>query len=583
MPVGASAEVTQAPTPSGDYTCTRGVLNGTGSVCCSKTACGGKCGGAACDTLPGGYYNCCAPGINSLGRSCLTNESPCTMSSAVAPSPPDPTCSKGTLSALKYVAYAAAVLSAVAPSPPDPTCSKGTLNALRDERPPLRHDRHAEAHQGTDDAQADGSGGGDTQANERADCRAEANKCADHCAYDGGADDACADGLCGRPRLSTAAGRIALITADNACADGRRGRPHMRGVPNAASAAPVTNKVCCPKTACGGTCGGDGCKAQPGGYDQCCALGIIAAGAACASAEAPCIITPSATKAPTAAATPKPTHAPTVAPTAKPTAAPTPAPGDYSCDRGVLNANGTICCPRDLCSGQCGGTACSTLPGGFDACCINGIIATNRSCVTNDAPCVITATPKPTTVKPTLAPTRFPPPPDPTCAAGIPNTPPRQSRALEQAATRFRFPPAQNHVVCCPADACGGTCGGLTCASQLGGYSACCSAGIQELGVSCADQGAPCKIPPTPKPTAAPTAIVIADPGCAMGIPSNDGTACCPAALCNGKCGGTGCADLPGGQSNCCVNAVKNTGRKCSTTSAPCEIVPYVFTPGKCA
>jgi len=55
----------------------------------------------------------------------------------------------------------------------------------------------------------------------------------------------------------------------------------------------------------------------------------------------------------------------------------------------------------------------------------------------------------------------------------------------------------------------------------------------------------------------------------AGGILAKDRVACCPKEC--GKCGGKGCAELPGGKQNCCQAQVEANGRECGTSSAPCS------------
>ena len=56
----------------------------------------------------------------------------------------------------------------------------------------------------------------------------------------------------------------------------------------------------------------------------------------------------------------------------------------------------------------------------------------------------------------------------------------------------------------------------------------------------------------------------------AGGIQGSDGVACC-ASIC-GKCGGRGCAKLPGGKDKCCKGEVESNGRDCKTARAPCSV-----------
>jgi len=63
-----------------------------------------------------------------------------------------------------------------------------------------------------------------------------------------------------------------------------------------------------------------------------------------------------------------------------------------------------------------------------------------------------------------------------------------------------------------------------------------------------------------------------ADPGCADGILSDSGLACCPVSC--GRCGGPGCSDLPGGSYSCCASSVILSTVSCNDQKAPCTITP---------
>jgi hypothetical protein len=60
--------------------------------------------------------------------------------------------------------------------------------------------------------------------------------------------------------------------------------------------------------------------------------------------------------------------------------------GDPGCSNGILSVNNTHCCPSKC--GMCGGSDCSSSPGGAAECCTGGI---SRSCNTAVAPCNMTA------------------------------------------------------------------------------------------------------------------------------------------------------------------------------------------------
>jgi hypothetical protein len=59
------------------------------------------------------------------------------------------------------------------------------------------------------------------------------------------------------------------------------------------------------------------------------------------------------------------------------------------------------------------------------------------------------------------------------------------------------------------------------------------------------------------------------DATCAHGILNRRGDVCC-ASKCGSKCGGSGCAERPGGASSCCSNSVRAADVKCADAEAPC-------------
>ncbi|KAG5180992.1 glycoside hydrolase superfamily [Tribonema minus] len=170
-------------------------------------------------------------------------------------------------------------------------------------------------------------------------------------------------------------------------------------------------EACCPRDACGGKCGGDGCNALPGGYHQCCYNGIAADDASCDDQAAPCLLTRAATPSPTPRVTPQPTPRPTVKATyAPPPAAADPTcalgtksnpaapkthatadavglvakiyraepPSDPYCLKGVLHPNGAQCCKAGCTT--CGSSRCAYDALGKDACCSSVIAKNGRSC-----------------------------------------------------------------------------------------------------------------------------------------------------------------------------------------------------------
>ena len=92
---------------------------------------------------------------------------------------------------------------------------------------------------------------------------------------------------------------------------------------------------------------------------------------------------------------------------------------------------------------------------------------------------------------------------------------------------------------------------------------------------------------PTPNPSKAPTTSPTASPGtsspsppasyCMDGILNSNGSACCAASC--GRCGGSGCGQLPGGGSQCCSSAIVEAGRTCSSFSDTACLLPNTSSP----
>jgi hypothetical protein len=61
------------------------------------------------------------------------------------------------------------------------------------------------------------------------------------------------------------------------------------------------------------------------------------------------------------------------------------------------------------------------------------------------------------------------------------------------------------------------------------------------------------------------------DATCVRGILNRGGDVCC-ASTCGSKCGGSGCAERPGGAAACCSGGVRSTGIQCVDAEAPCLI-----------
>ena len=109
--------------------------------------------------------------------------------------------------------------------------------------------------------------------------------------------------------------------------------------------------VCCP-TECG-SCGGEGCSSRPGGYDNCCLSGVRPNSRSCNIESAPCNI-------------------------------------DNDNDKYFLNCligvgASDVCCQLEC--GTCGGSECSSRPGGYSSCCLAGVRESDKFCHDNVAPC----------------------------------------------------------------------------------------------------------------------------------------------------------------------------------------------------
>ncbi len=190
-------------------------------------------------------------------------------------------------------------------------------------------------------------------------------------------------------------------------------------------------------------CAGDGCGSRPGGSSNCCGGSISNAGNSCNNQGAPCIVTSSPTPPPILV---------------DPTPPPVDQTQDPNCDLGILTGN--TCCHIDC--GECGGSGCSSRPGGSSNCCAGNILNDGNSCNDQGAPCIVTSFPTPQPILVDLT-------ADPTCEFGI-----------------------LKSIYCCHIDC--GECGGSGCSSRPGGSSNCCAGNILNDGNSCNDQGAPCII-----------------------------------------------------------------------------------------
>eukprot|EP00611_Tribonema_gayanum_P022268 TRINITY_DN4438_c0_g2_i1.p1 TRINITY_DN4438_c0_g2~~TRINITY_DN4438_c0_g2_i1.p1 ORF type:complete len:799 (-),score=152.09 TRINITY_DN4438_c0_g2_i1:472-2868(-) len=472
-----------------------------GSICCPADVCSTQCGGDAttCKAQLGGFYNCCLNGVYSLNRLCAQFAAPCTMPATAAPTTAKPT-PKPTArpTTAKPTATPTAAPTTAAPTTAQPTSTPtATPTTATPTAEPTATPTSTPTAAPTTSRPTSTPTAAPTTASPTSTPTAVPTTAAPTTATPTAQPSATPTAV-PTTRKPTPVPTV-LVVGDPTCS---------RGTKN------LESTVCCLTIACGGKCGGTGCETLAGGYYNCCAAGVLELGRQCSATEAPCAlvaaptptptaVTPVVTAAPTTSkpnalptappATAKPSALPTAAPTiavatAKPTvavltAAPTATPttarvtaapsaastGDPTCALGVLNAGKNVCCPKDLCSGQCGGTGCADLPGGSANCCSTTVVAAAKSCATYKAPCVMPPTPAPTP-----APTG-PQIPDPYCLSGIAHP---------------------NGSQCCNNGCI--YCGQANCGYDPLGASNCCAAGIINTGRSCDTTSAPCTLDPTP-------------------------------------------------------------------------------------
>ena len=246
----------------------------------------------------------------------------------------------------------------------------------------------------------------------------------------------------------------------------------------------LNGNICC-TTSCG-SCGGSGCGSRDGGPSNCCGSQITKAGNSCSDQSAPCLVT----------ATPSPTLKPTTSPTE---IGQTPSPtvfvnSDPFCDNGILSPSGDVCCESQC--GTCGGSGCSSRPGGGSSCCEGTIETANNLCIDNTAPCVMTDITKFPTLSPSSSPTVYITP-SPTQTGETFN--PTYSPTLHPTQTptiNMGDLMCDNGIlspsgdVCCESQC--GTCGGSGCGDRPGGSSSCCEGTIEKSNILCIDNQAPC-------------------------------------------------------------------------------------------
>ena len=146
--------------------------------------------------------------------------------------------------------------------------------------------------------------------------------------------------------------------------------------------------VCCPATC--GTCGGAKCGDQPGGWDNCCATGVKTANVVCATpAQSACVMPPPVLGPPPPSKFGVKVDLGFTQPTWGDPAQTLHAHTAW-CHAGVRGSKTmeSVCCAGTC--GQCGGPACASLPGGYDACCTGPIVKNNITCTDgNSFGCIV--------------------------------------------------------------------------------------------------------------------------------------------------------------------------------------------------
>lgn len=319
--------------------------------------------------------------------------------------------------------------------------------------------------------------------------------------------------------------------------------------------------ACCASTCA--VCGGPLCNSNMMG-DKCCVSKIRQAGLDCRSFPPPCVIpyttvppapTPTSTRTPFPqfpSRTPFPSRFPFPSRTSFPSRTPIPSVviADPLCLTGVTGVlRGTSVCCAKRC-GRCGGSMCARSPGGAANCCIPRIMSAKVSCTVAGPPCVLPAAPP----SPSMTPTPSKINADSTCSTGILGNHPKGT-------------------VCC-AKSCR-VCGGPMCARNPGGAVNCCMPRIISGGQLCRTNLPPCivsLVANTPSVTPTPTKAT-SDPTCLTGTRGTrpDGVAACCAKSCR-TCGGSMCANEPGGVTNCCIANIVANQPSCSVALPPCKL-----------
>eukprot|EP00612_Vaucheria_litorea_P003972 CAMPEP_0171460858 /NCGR_PEP_ID=MMETSP0945-20130129/5560_1 /TAXON_ID=109269 /ORGANISM="Vaucheria litorea, Strain CCMP2940" /LENGTH=583 /DNA_ID=CAMNT_0011987133 /DNA_START=94 /DNA_END=1845 /DNA_ORIENTATION=+ len=205
---------------------------------------------------------------------------------------------------------------------------------------------------------------------------------------------------------------------------------------------------------------------------------------------------------------------------------------DPTCSTGIRHPDPSnqSCC-ASFCGDSCGAVDCGDKSVG--SCCGSAIISENKSCDSNDPPCVVNVSDSNG---------------NRTCSGigGI---------------------LADDGSTCCLGTC--GTCGGTGCDARTGGIDGCCTSSIKSANKSCNTNSPPCIKQSTSTCTSK------------GGLLASDSISCCPESC--GSCGGYGCDSRPGGKENCCVSSIQTASKSCDSNSPPCTMDTTTTTTRYCS
>ena len=192
--------------------------------------------------------------------------------------------------------------------------------------------------------------------------------------------------------------------------------------------------------------------------------------------------------------------------------------------KGILSGpgNGAVCCPASC--GLCGGSGCSSRPGGGNCCSGNILRRPNNLCTTKPAPC------------------KF------------------KELTPQQLCTLNSGIMSASGKVCCPKSC--GVCGGSGCSGRPGGGNCCEGNLLRKSNNLCTSKGAPCKFKEL-----TPSQLCTLN----RGILSPSGTVCCHS-TCK-SCSESFICGIRKDAQLCCAARIKRTADVCTVKSAPCSMV----------